>query len=364
MKYELKVQDPAAGHSLLFDEVVKIARKGKVVRLRAFFGFLTGAGLNALLKNSDVASVLLGSEVEMLVGLDAVTDRPGLDGLLQLERKNSRFKAQVIHNTRGHLVHPKMLVAEYDDGSSVAVVGSNNLTGTGLRKNVEGYTIASFDPGEQLDLSDWNAFIQNWGGLITQIDNEALNSADQNRILGGAGAAVTTRTQQHPSPRVAVSDGHVHEPVVSGIHDPQELVLVAQIPKAGNRWPQVHYSASVIRDYFQVTAGTHVFLREHNSSNVEKPQVVFSVANKNYKIELGAASRAGAYPSKGRPVVVFRRESNRYRRHRYVLLMPKSSGHTQMTKLATTAFRGRANQVRRAIVPISQVFKVWPSCPL
>ena len=365
MKYELKVQDPRAKHSLLFDEVVEIAKQGKVVRLRAFFGFLTGAGLKALLNDPDVASVLLGSEVEMLIGLDAITDRPGLEELLRLARKNSLFKAHVIQHTTGHLIHPKMLVAEYDDGRAKAVVGSNNLTAPGLHGNVEGYTIASFEPEDRPDLSDWDVFIQRWGSMITQIDEKALKRADQNMsILKGVRTAATKSAQPHPSPRVVVSDGQVHEPVVSGIPDPQEKVLVAQIPKAGNRWSQVHYSTTVIQKYFQVTAGAHVLLREHNSSSVEKPQVVFSAANKNYKIELGAARTAGAYPSKGRPVVVFRLESSQYGRHRYVFLMPGSGGHTQMTKLATTAFRGRANQVRRAIVPISQVFKVWPSCPL
>lgn len=366
MQYKLRVQDPTdPPRSSLFDEVVAIAKRGRVVRLRAFFGFLTGAGLDALLEHPDVASALLSSEVEILVGLDAVTDRPGLERLLKLARKNSNFKPQVIKNTKGALIHPKMLVAEYADGRVVAVVGSNNLTATGLRGNVEGYTIASFEPGENLDLSDWDEFIQRWGGLITEIDAEALKAADQNMsTLGGVRAAATRSAQPHPSPRVVISDGQVHESAVSGIQDPQEQLLVAQIPRAGNRWSQVHYSAEVIRDYFRLAAGAQVFLREHSSTIVENARVVFSAANKNFKIELGAARIAGEYPSQGRPVVVFRRESSRYGRHRYVFLMPGNNGHAQMTALASQAFAGRANQVRRAIVPIASVFTAWPNCPL
>lgn len=367
MEYELRVQDPTdPPRSPLFDELVAIVRKGQVVRIRAFFGFLTGSGLDALLSHRDVESVLLSCEVAVLVGLDAVTDRPGLERLLEVAEQNPQFKPLVIQNTAGVLIHPKMLVAEYDDGRAVAVVGSNNLTAKGLRRNVEGYTIARFEPGERLDLSDWDAFIQRWDGLITEIDDAALQAAEQNMsTLRGLQTAARSSTQPHPHATLVVSDGHVHEASsVPGIQNDQEPLLVAQIPKARDRWSQVHYSTEVIQNYFQATEGTHVFLREYSSSHVEKRRVILSPVNKNFKIELGAARMAGSYPPKGRPVVVLRRESSRYRQHRYVLLMPGDQGHTSMTTLAKEAFVGRRNQVSRVIVPVSRVFAAWPDCPL
>lgn len=367
MEYELRIQDPTnPPRSPLLDELVDLAGNGQVVWLRMFFGFLTGSGVDTLLGYPKVRKVLHHSKVDMLVGLDAVTDRPGLERLLELAKKNPRFKPRVIQNTTGALIHPKMLAAQYTDGRAVAVVGSNNLTLNGLSGNVEGYTIARFEPPDHLDLTDWDEFIRRWGPQITKIDNKALAAADQNvRRLERQRTAAKRSTK--PGSGVVVSDGQAHEIPASEVKDLAEPILVAQIPRAGGRWPQVHYSAKIIQDFFAVKAGQQVFLRELNSTNVEEPQVVYSEANKNYKIELGAAreaEKAGGYPAKGRPVVLFRRESSKLRRYRYVLLMPKDVGHDEMAKLAKKEFKGPAKQVPRVIVPRSSVLKEWPGCPL
>lgn len=367
MRYELRVQDPTnPPRSPLFDVLVAIADDGTVRYLRLFFGFLTGSGMDALLGVPSVAAVLRQSEVDVLVGLDAVTDRSGLERLLALAEENRAFRALVIKNTTGALIHPKMLFAQYNDGRSVAVVGSNNLSFGGLNGNVEAYSIARFDRGEEVDLSDWDGFLQRWRPLITQIDEEALAAAERNehrldRLRTAASETTPAETE------VVVSDGQAHETSTESAADLEEPLLVAQIPKAGDRWPQIHYSAQIIADYFEVNAGDPVYLREYDSTVVEEAQVVYSTVNKNYKIELGAAGvaqRAGGYPAEGRPVVLFRRESGALRRHRYAFLMPGDDGHAEMAALAETEFAGPSNQVPRVIVPRNRVLTAWPACPL
>ena len=365
MEYELRIQDPTnPPRSALFDQLVAIADSGEVVWLRMFFGFLTGSGVDALLGVPAVRDVLLHSEVEVLVGLDAVTDRPGLERLLELAEENPQFKALVIKNTTGALVHPKMLVARYADGRVVAVVGSNNLSSGGLTGNVEGYTIARFEPEERVNLSDWDNFILRWGPLITEIDDEALETAERNarRLQRLRTAAKGTSTK--PGVGMVVSDGQAHETPALGVEDLGETLLVAQIPRAGNRWSQVHYSAEIIENYFEAQRGDPVFLRRFDNPNVEEARVVYSTSNMNYKIELGAASEAGEYPAEGRPVVLFRRESLERRRHRYILLMPGEVGHAEMTTLAEATFEGPTNQMRRVIVTRNRILAVWPECPL
>ena len=368
MQYELRVQDPAdPPRSPLFDELVALVNDGEVAWLRMFFGFLTGSGMDTLLGVPEVRDVLLHSEVEVLVGLDAVTDRLGLKRLLELAGDNPKFKPLVIKHSERGLVHPKMLVVRYTDGRTVVVVGSNNLSSSGLSRNVEGYTIARFEPEEPPDLSDWDEFIRRRDPLIGEIDDEALKAAEQNeRRLKRLRTAVRgTRTK--PNSGVVVSDGQVYEVPVSEIEDPEDLedlVHVAQIPKGGNRWSQVGYSAQIIRDYFDVEAGDELVLRSFGSTQVETPRVVNPKSNKNHRIELGAARRAGEYPEEGPPVVLFRREEGALRHHRYVLLMPGDQGHSKMTELAKKEFKGPVRQVSRAIVPLSRVMTAWPGCPL
>jgi len=365
VQYRLKIQDPTEPpHSPLLNELVALAEDGEVAWLRMFFGFLTGSGVDALLRVSAVRDVLLNSKVEILVGLDAVTNRAGLERLLDLASKNPKFKPRVIRNTTSALIHPKMLVARYADGRAVAVVGSNNLSSSGLSGNVEGYTIARFEPEEEVDLSDWDAFIQRWDSLITEIDGEALEAAEQNARRLKRLKKVARETRSSPNAGVVVSDGQVYEMPASEVEDHEEPVLVAQVPRGAGRWSQVGYSARAIREYFDVEAGDQVFLRRFDSANVEEHRVVHSKVNLNYRIELGAAREAGEYPEEGLPMVLFRREEGALRLHRYVFLMPGDKGHAETTKLAEEKFEGPANQVCRVILPRSHVMTAWPGCPL
>ena len=160
-----------------------------------------------------------------------------------------------------------------------------------------------------------------------------------------------------------VSDGQAHEIPESGTANFEESLLVAQVPGAGGRWSQVHYSAEIMEEYFKVKAGDRVSMRQHDSTSVEERQVVYSERNKNYKIELGAAKSAGDYP-KGRPPVVIFRQEGTGQRYRYILIMPEDDGYTEMTNLAIANFEGRGNHLARVIVPRSSVLKAWPECPL
>lgn len=371
MRYEIRIQDPTEPpRSPLIDLVVELASEGSVTGGRLFFGFVTGSGIDALLASPEVARMLGQAELDVLVGLDAVTDRYGLTRLQELEAANPSLRVQVIKNTTGALIHPKMMHLTYADGGGVAVVGSNNLSANGLSGNVEGYSVLRYEPGETPDLSDWDAFLGRWSRLLSPIDEEAFERAGRNerrldrvrRAVRAAGAGTEADVEE-----VVVSDGQAHETTPGADEDLQELMLVAQIPRASDRWPQVHYSADIVDRYFHAEGGDSVYLRQWNTTDVEERQVVYSEVNKNYKIELGAAGeaqRAAGYPDDGRPVVLFRHESDTQRRHRYVFLMPGDLGHAEIVALSDAEFQGPSNQVPRVIVARNQVLTAWPDCPL
>ena len=372
MRFEIRVQDPTAPpRSTLFDVIVEIARAGEVSYLRLFFGFSTGSGINALLAVPEVADVLRTAEVDVLVGVDAVTDRPGLERLLALQVDNPSLRARAIKNTTAALIHPKMLFARYADGRSVAIIGSNNMSFGGLAGNVEGYAMGYFERGEEPDLADWDAFLGRWDRLISEIDDEVLASADRNvsRLERLRRAA-----REVPSPgesEVVVTDGQAYEAQPSEA-DLDELMLVSMVPKAGQgpkaRWSQVHLSAEIARGFFEAEPEEHpeIQLRDAEGGAVEDRRIVYSAgSNKNVKIEVGAAREAArtvGYPVDGRPVVVFRREGTG--RFRYLLLMPGEPGHAEMAQLATDEFVPSHNQLPRVVTPRSHVLARWPECPL
>lgn len=372
MRYEIRVQDPTVPpRSALFDVIVEIAQAGEIRYLRLFFGFLTGSGMAALLAVPEVADMLSTAEVDVLVGVDAVTDRPGLEALLRLQGENAGLRARAIKNTTSALIHPKMLFARYTDGRSVAMVGSNNLSFGGLTGNVEGYAMGYFDAGEEPDLADWDAFIGRWDRLISEIDDEVLASADRNvsrlERLRRAAREVPTPTDTE----VVVSDGQAYETQPSD-DELDELMLVSMVPKAGQgpraRWSQVHLSVDIAREFLDAEPEEHPEIQLRNAAGgaVEDRRIVYSAgSNKNVKIEVGAAREAArtvGYPAEGRPVVLFRREGAG--RFRYLLLMPGDPGHAEMTGLAEDEFVPSHNQLPRVVTPRSHVLARWPDCPL
>lgn len=240
MKYELRIQDPTVPpRSALFDVIVEIAQAGDATYVRLFFGFITGSGMEALLAVPKVAEMLRTAEVDVLVGVDAVTDRPGLECLIKLEEENEDFRARAIKNTTAALIHPKMLYVRYADGRSVAIVGSNNLSFGGLAGNVEGYALGYFDAVEDPDLSDWDAFVDRWDRLISHIDDEVLAAADRNvarldRLRRAASEAPTPGEAE-----VVISDGQAYEAQPTNA-DLDELMLVSMVPKGASADPGGH----------------------------------------------------------------------------------------------------------------------------
>src|SRR4051812_3651588 len=86
-----------------------------------------------------------------------------------------------------------------------------------------------------------------------------------------------------------------------------ELVLVAQVPKAGSRWHQVHFNAEVLRKFFRLDAGASMdaeferVARDGSYRGSVRRSVVFSPRNKNLKIEFDLAD-APDYP--GEPPIL------------------------------------------------------------
>ena len=151
----------------------------------------------------------------------------------------------------------------------------------------------------------------------------------------------------------------------STFFDGSELVLVAQVPKAGDRWHQVHLNAEVVRRFFRLALGvteTAEFervARDGTYRGSEANSIVFSQRNRNYKIEFDLRD-APDYPDEP-PILLILEVA--LRRFRFMLLVPGDEGFDEMKRLnAALEPVGRGH--RRVITTLSEVEMRWPGCPL
>lgn len=364
MEYEFHLQDPTSAQTVYLFEAIVAAARGATT-CDGMFAFASRAGVDALIADAEVQSLLQRGAINLLVGIDAVTNRHTLERLRDLEAAHGRLSVRVFWNQTPGLFHPKPAMFRYADGRRSLIVGSGNLTPGGLRQNFEAFSIIRVGARERLDLGSWDRFRQSHARNIRAIDDEALERAARNIIRGGRGRP---RAEIEPDAVVAAAVP------IGGEALPEQLaeiastdrVLVSLVPSAGNRWHQVHFNHDVMDDFFRITPNSsqRLYLTEvmHDGTSGEQETrpYVLSTANSNPKVEL--ASHHGApYPNDGRPIAVFR--ETQARAFDYMLLMPGDDGHGQMDRLLTR-LPHIGKGLARVITDVAELRRDWPTCPL
>jgi hypothetical protein len=149
-----------------------------------------------------------------------------------------------------------------------------------------------------------------------------------------------------------------------------ELVLVAQVPRASDRWHQTHFNKDVTKKFFRVSkAGKKTLTLERVDGEgrlqeqVTRP-LVLSDVNVNSKIELDYGRKEGRrpdYPKAGPPIVVILELDTRT--FRYQTLMPGNDGYAEMLEMTDnlpSIGRGKP----RVITSLDEVELRWPGCKL
>lgn len=146
-----------------------------------------------------------------------------------------------------------------------------------------------------------------------------------------------------------------------------ELVLVAQVPMAGNRWTQVHFNMDVSSQFFRVPAGSQRMMTFERVSSGGKimhrdshPLVFSSESNRNCKVEFDF-DPVTEYPEDGRPFLLILELDTRY--FRYLTLMPSQAGYEEILAL-NSRLPSVGRGLRRNITTLDEVEMQWPGCPL
>lgn len=146
-----------------------------------------------------------------------------------------------------------------------------------------------------------------------------------------------------------------------------ESALVAEIPKAGPRWKQVHFNIDVMRRFFHLERGSIQSVTQERISpggavqSRHSRQLVFSESNKNAKLEFDF-DPLPTYPVDGVKPILVAVESV-YLTFRYKLVMPADSGHGPLSNLLS-AGPSIGKGTRRRIVTLDEVEAYWPQAGL
>ena len=383
----LRIQDPLFEESYLLHETL-LNEASRSKSGAGVFAFASREGINLLFGDAAFSDFLSSGSFTLIVGLDSITNRAAIRELKKLEaayRPNLVVKA-FISSLPGSTFHPKFTWFEQED-SAVAIVGSGNLTYGGLRNNREAYFVSELTPGSFEELkSYWEKWLTaNLSNLRPIDDDEVMRLAEEN-----GRHKPWKRPPREPRPHVgdpvlptkfigaglnaddydSIQDEHdLEESITYWLIDHETDILLAEIPKSGDRWKQANFSKEIFTNYFGATcfgSGPYrILLRNVGEDGtlgaLERRQSV-SVSSNNWRFELEAAAGLD-YPAIGRPVGVFAKTGTRA--FLYQLVMPSDPCYDEVdaafSALGTFSKRSvrRVTSIAGKVFPLTKSLAIW-----
>lgn len=316
----------------------------------AIFAFASRPGILLLFKDESFCKFLKRAQFELVVGIDSITNVAALELLKEYSGSFPNLTVSAFLHKRRVTFHPKFCWFTNSKGGQI-VIGSGNLTPGGLSGNWEAFTRVELDAkGASAVAVQW----QNW---------KALHSTELKPVDD---PAVLERAKLNKAKVIQVPDAE-EEPLATAPESANSSeVLVAEIPKAGDRWKQANFDLESFRHYFHLKPGTprrvllwHV--EPTGSIGSAEIRQSVSVKSQNYRIELAAAGNQ-SYPAGGPPVAVFLRTGTR--KFRYRLVMPNDPEFSAIRSVLSNRWAGKAGRMRRVTLSAKDLRVEWPGSPL
>lgn len=332
------------------------------------FAWTTGTGLELLLRDPTFKVFAAKGAFDLVVGMDIVTDSRALKTMQAIAAEIPSVQPRIFLHERARTVfHPKTTWFRRKGKGGTLVTGSGNLTVGGLRANWEAFTVSVLSEAEAVKVDrDWNDFLKrHTAKLVVADDPRAVARAGINAIrsdqIGG-------KRRPAPAADLVPTEGPVDvvETDTADIIAEDSPVLVAEIPRASNRWNQANFDLSTYETFFGAKVGSqrrillqHVQGDGSLGSMERRPSV--EVKSRNFRFELQAASGL-SYPRAGRPVAVFIRQLTGL--FLYRLVMPaQSADYTAVTTMLDDLWTGRSDRMRRVTADVSTLGRYWPDAP-
>ena len=346
--------DPAAPYLL---EHVLDACQG-AIKGGGAFAFVSAAGVQLLLEDATFSTFLSRGPVDVVLGIDAITKAKALTRLGTVAAANPSLSVQIFLHTRPNaLFHPKLCWFSGPKGGTL-IAGSGNLTVGGLRGNWEAFTT------ERLGIAEVRSLEAQWVAW-KQKNQSVFRSPTDPLVISEAAKNVGWQSRKR------AADGERPEPDAQPLEEgvagfaPDSLVLVAEIPRAANRWNQANFDKITFEGYFDAKVGAqrriilrHVDSGGHLGQLESRPGV--AVASHNYRFELAAAA-GQPYPTSGRPIGVFVKQPSGLIVYR--LLLPADPQYSKAAAVLAADWSGSATRMRRVVTTAERLHQFWPEAP-
>lgn len=381
MKTQLKLQDSLhSDSSILYDRIVHACKDSMIGG--GAFAFVSRAGIELLLCTPEFVQLLSQGEFTLVIGMDAITNTKSIEILKEIEEEYSSLHVfAFIHDRNSIIFHPKMIWFSGSEKSSL-ILGSGNLTLAGLRFNYEAFTETILCATEFTEVkSIWETWLSQNTEHLYKLDDEivkekaAENEKTQHLIQKIKRQNKKERRKEDPEQQnqeeefssTSTNEDNFIEIDEEWVFDESASILIAEVPRSGDRWRQINFNKETFEGFFGANARTssrYIFLRSYfeNSGLGEierRPNV--SVISHNYRFEFGAAT--GAYPKTGRPILTVVKIGSAT--FLYTLFLPEQQYYTMIHDyIDSVRVEQRPNVLVRKISSAKVIKSKIPSLPI
>lgn len=141
------------------------------------YAWVTTDGIKVLWEDEVFQSLFKNGSYHAVVGVDQVTNIEALEMLSNLNKNYSNFNVQIYYEKRNKgIFHPKFSLFKKENNSGSLVVGSGNLTVSGLRINKEAFNSL------ELEKNSYDKAESYWKNWLKEA-HEKLKSPDDPEII-------------------------------------------------------------------------------------------------------------------------------------------------------------------------------------
>lgn len=348
----LHLQSPGVPGLTLLDAMANAAEDA--TSAGAVFAFASERGVRATLGDDGPFAKI--AELELVVGLDAITDERALDAITALTQDRGGFRARALVNPDARLFHPKLSWFR-SPTTTTLLIGSGNLTPGGLVGNHEAFAavLLTGPPAEAAvdQITDWLTVLDS---ALYPLDHPEVRKAAK----ANSGAERSIRKRMPP-------DDEEPPPEDGDAAD----VLIFEVSKnTEDGRTQLDVGRPAWRNFFGGVEGlrkqvlVQPVAADGSVGEIEPPRGLGNTKSTNFRLEVGAR-RDMTHPAPGtrpRPIGVFRRMSDGV--YRYLLLWPGEPGHTELSAYLDELNPSPGRNMRRPVVTLAKLRAAWPDCPI